>query len=178
MMMVPNSKFAAKLPLIPEIYDPVAGFQYFLDTANRVAHRYVIPPSTAMQARPDRMRGGNVIPSEGNPQTFSPAVFGEPLGTQMIEGILAEGRRMTTTFPAGMMDNDKPMVGNNEYWNSVDLKVTVLTKQHDPRGGESLRALINVDRTEPDSKLFQVPSDYKIAEETGLFTITFSSIKQ
>jgi hypothetical protein len=178
MIVAPNSKLTVKLPLIPEIYDPVAGYQYFLDTANRVAHRYTIPPSKSPQYRPDTLTGINVIHSEGNPQANTPASVSEPLGTQMIEGILAEGRRTTMTFPMGMMDNDKPMMSNNEYWTSVDLKVTVLTRQYDPRGGESLRALINIDRTEPDSKLFQVPPDYKIIDETGVFTITFSSIKQ
>jgi hypothetical protein len=175
MMMAVNSKLAVKLPLVPEIYDPVAGYQYFLDTANRVAHRYVIPPSKSPQYRVDTLTGINVVHSDGNLQ---PDFKGEPLGTQMIEGILAEGRRTTTTFPVGMMDNDKPMVNNSESWTSVDLKVTVLTKQYDPRGGESLRALINISRSEPDSKLFQVPADYKIMDETGVFTITFSNIKE
>jgi hypothetical protein len=178
MPMTPNSKLAVRLPLVPEIYDPVAGFQYFLDTANRIAHRYTIPPSKSPEYRPDTMKGISVVHADPTLQPNTPASMSEPLGTQMIEGMLAEGRRVTMTYPTGMMDNDKPMTGKNEYWNSVDLKITVLSKQYDPRGGESIRALINIDRAEPDSKLFQVPPDYKIVDETGVFTITFSNIKQ
>ncbi len=175
MPMVPSSKMAVKLPLIPEIYDPVAGYQYFLDTANRIAHRYTIPPSKALQFRPDNMKGINVVHADPNLQPNTPASVSEPLGNQMIEGLLAEGRRTTMTYPAGMMDNDKPMTGNSEYWNSVDLKITILSKQFMPQGGENIRALININRAEPDSKLFQVPSDYKVVDETGVFTLTFSA---
>lgn len=175
MMMAPNSKLAIKLPLIPEICDPVTGYQYFLDTANRIAHRYALPPSNNNQFRIDGPLGANLIRSNGDPQTLSPAFVNEPLGSQMIEGIPAQGRRTTAIFPAGMMDNDQPMATNSEYWTSVELKVTLLSKQYDPRGGESIRALINISRNEPDSSLFQVPSDYKVVEETGVFTITFSA---
>ena len=177
MPMAPSSKIVQKLPLIPEIHDPVAGYQYFLDTANHVAHRYTLPPPNPAQFRIDTMGGTGIIRSSANPQTSAPDFMSEPLGTKMIEGILAEGRRSTMTYPPGMMDNDRPMTGNTESWISTDLKVVVLSKTFDPRGGETLRALMNVDRTEPDSKLFQVPPDYKIVDETGVFTITFSGPK-
>lgn len=178
MQMAPSLKSAVKLPLIPEIYDPVAGYQYFLDTGSRIAHRYTIPPSKSPQFRPDSMKGIRVVHADPNLQPNIPASVSEPLGNQMIEGILAEGRRETMTYPPGMMDNDKPIVRNSEYWNSIDLKITILSKQFDPRGGESIRAIINIDRTEPDSKLFRVPPDYRVVDETGVFTITFSVMNQ
>jgi hypothetical protein len=103
---------------------------------------------------------------------------GENLGARMIEGLLAEGRRITTIQPVGSLGNDKPITTIAEYWNSVDLKLQIFMKRMDPLVGESLRALINIDRAEPDPKLFQVPADYKIVDETGAFTLTAKSSKK
>jgi hypothetical protein len=172
----------ANLPIIPEIYDPVAGYQYILDTANRVAHRCVISQSARIQSPPPIAVtgvpvGARVFRSEGNPQAGLPAISSEPLGTQMIEGVLAEGRRMTMTYPADAMGNDRPVVVTTENWTSLDLKTTVLTRSIDPRSGESIRALANISRAEPDPRLFQIPPDYKIVDETGPFTITFTGSK-
>ncbi len=47
MMMAPNSNLAVKLPLIPEIYDPVAGSQYFLGYGQPGGASLHITPSTA-----------------------------------------------------------------------------------------------------------------------------------
>jgi hypothetical protein len=39
-----------------------------------------------------------------------------------------------------------------------------MTRHVDPRFGENLYRLINVNRTEPDASLFVVPADYKVNE--------------
>ena len=171
-LMSPNPTFAANIPLIPEIYDPIAGYQYFLDTFNRVAHRYKILPSTVLLHRVD-----GVISGPGNGEN-APAFVNEPLGKKMIEGIEAEGRRTTATYPVGMMSNDKPMTTVTEYWNSTDLKVTVYMKSESSSTGENLRALINIKRAQPDPSLFQVPPEYKVVDETGTFTTTFTVPKK
>ncbi|HEY7825986.1 MAG TPA: hypothetical protein VIC00_04135, partial [Candidatus Acidoferrales bacterium] len=38
----------------------------------------------------------------------------------------------------------------------------VMTKRSDPRMGDSVFQLTNIQRSEPDATLFQVPSDYTV----------------
>jgi hypothetical protein len=91
----------------------------------------------------------------------------ETLDPRVIEGVQANGHRVTTTVPAGAIGNDQPITIVSEEWVSPDLNVLVLTQHSDPRSGESTYRLVNILRVEPDPSLFQVPSDYTI-RETGI----------
>jgi hypothetical protein len=42
----------------------------------------------------------------------------------------------------------------------------LLTKRTDPRSGESTMRVTNIQRSEPDPSLFEVPSDYTIKQQT------------
>ena len=88
----------------------------------------------------------------------------EQLGAQTIEGVVAEGTRTTFTIAAGKIGNDRPIVTVNERWYSQELQTVVLSKNSDPRMGETTYRLTNIDRSEPDPSLFQVPADYRIEE--------------
>jgi hypothetical protein len=88
----------------------------------------------------------------------------EQLGTQTIEGVAAEGTRVTFTIAAGKIGNERPIVTVNERWYSPELQTVVMTKNSDPRMGETTYRLTNIDRSEPDPSLFQVPTDYRIEE--------------
>jgi hypothetical protein len=44
----------------------------------------------------------------------------------------------------------------------------VLTKQSDPRFGETIYRLTNITRSEPDRALFEIPTDYKVIENEKL----------
>lgn len=88
----------------------------------------------------------------------------EQLGTQTIEGVAAEGARVTFTIPAGKIGNDRPIVTVNERWYSQELQTVVMSKNSDPRMGETTYRLTNIDRSEPDPSLFQVPPDYTLQE--------------
>ena len=81
----------------------------------------------------------------------------ESLGTQVIEGVNAEGNRDTRTIPAGAIGNEKPIVITSETWISPELQVVVLSKRNDPRFGETVYKLTGITRGEPDPSLFQVP---------------------
>ncbi len=89
----------------------------------------------------------------------------EPLGTQVLEGLVAEGIRNTSTLEAGAIGNDRPINIVSERWMSGDLKTVMLTKHSDPRSGEEVFRLTNVNRGNPDASLFQLPSGYTLAEE-------------
>lgn len=163
--------------IMVEIADPVSGSRYILDTYNHVAHRFPPPEksgepvrySEAARAAP---QGAASAParqavSPPPPQANRPENVTESLGNQVIEGVMVEGKKTTTTTPIGMMGNDRPLVRVNEYWFSPELKITVLSKNSDPRMGESTMRLQNIDRSEPDPALFRVPPDYQIVDETG-----------
>jgi hypothetical protein len=88
----------------------------------------------------------------------------EQLGAQTIEGVAAEGTRTTFTIAAGKIGNDRPIVTVNERWYSQELQTVVLSKNSDPRMGETTYRLTNIDRSEPDPSFFQVPADYTVEE--------------
>jgi len=162
---------------VVEIHDSVSGFRYLLDLQNHVAHRFAPPTestsgdaSYAQTARVDSS-AANSAPARGITPTQTPTdrpqSSTESLGSQTVEGVYVEGKKTTTTFPVGFMGNDRPLVRVMEAWISSDLKLTVVSKNSDPRMGESTMRLRNINRSEPDPALFGVPADYQIVDENG-----------
>ena len=98
---------------------------------------------------------------EGGDEPGSANLKQESLGTQVIEGVTAEGTRVTRTIPAGKIGNEKPLVITVETWRSPELQIVVLSKRSDPRFGETVYKLTDIRRGEPDPSLFQVPKDAK-----------------
>ncbi len=92
----------------------------------------------------------------------------ESLGQQMIEGVMCEGKRTTVTIPAGSIGNDLPINIVSEEWYSPELQALVLTKQSDPRHGETIYRLTNINRSEPARSLFEVPVDYTLKDTAAL----------
>jgi TonB family protein len=88
----------------------------------------------------------------------------ESLGKQTLEGVEVEGKRITTTIPAGTFGNERPIEIVNERWFSPELKTVVMSRNSDPRTGETTYRLVNLRRGEPDASLFQVPPDYTVKE--------------
>jgi hypothetical protein len=143
------------------IHDPVAGTGYILDTNKRIAHK--LPPrpnktADANGAAPDTAgQGWGGHPANAN-------VTKESLGSQTINGVVAEGTRYTRTIPAGHMGNDKPVTIVNEEWYSPDLQIIVQSKRSDPFVGEITYNVTSIQRTAPASTLFTVPSDYTVKD--------------
>lgn len=73
------------------------------------------------------------------------------------------------TIPAGDMGNELPINVVTETWFSPELQVTVLRKFNDPRYGEDIYRLTNINRTEPAKALFEIPAEYTIKEGPGMF---------
>ena len=90
-----------------------------------------------------------------------------PLEHKVLEGIPVEGRKTTTTIPAGQVGNEQPLTIVSEQWRSPDLKVLIMSRHADPRTGESTYRLTNIIRAEPDRSLFMVPPDYEV-KDTGI----------
>jgi hypothetical protein len=85
----------------------------------------------------------------------------EKLGQETIDGVYAEGERVTTVIRAGTRGNARDITVVTERWRSPDLGIEVLSKTTDPRG-DTTTEIKNLSRTEPDPALFQVPPDYKL----------------
>jgi len=148
------------------IGDPVAGAHYLLDPEQKVAHKMTAPKS-----------GKRGAWSNGNAQAFdqkmqqrvakeeaSGELKKESLGTQAINGVNAEGTRITRTIPVGQIGNDKPIQIVFERWYSADLQIVVKSTRSDPRFGTTTYVITNVQRAEPAATLFTVPSDYTVKE--------------
>ncbi|MCI0335937.1 MAG: energy transducer TonB [Acidobacteria bacterium] len=102
----------------------------------------------------------------------------ESLGKQTIDGVEAEGTRVVETIPAGAIGNERPIEIIREHWYSPELQMVVLTRSVDPRAGETTMRLTNINRSEPDATLFQVPSDYTVFETPGPMFDKIDEIKK
>jgi hypothetical protein len=81
----------------------------------------------------------------------------ESLGKEMIEGFVAEGTRTTILIPPGRIGNDKAIEIVHERWYSPELHTILLSKHSDPRWGETVYRLLNINRGAPDPSLFSLP---------------------
>lgn len=102
----------------------------------------------------------------------------ENLGKQSIEGVEAEGTRTTITIPAGEIGNERPIEIVSERWYSPELQLVVMTRDSDPRSGETTYKLTNINRTEPARSLFEVPSDYTVRETLHQTPLPMPRIKK
>jgi hypothetical protein len=93
----------------------------------------------------------------------------ESLGEQTIEGVRAQGTRVTRTIAAGQIGNEREIQIVSETWYSPDLQMIVQSKRSDPRVGETVYRLANVQLAEPDASLFQVPAGYTVQDEKKHF---------
>jgi len=174
----------ADLPQMVMISDPVSNADYMLnpkektaDVMNRLGGKEVFFEQTGKDNKErheleQKMKiktkveqtgafhlegGGEVRRAE-----FGGEVKHEDLGTQVIEGVSCTGKRESVTIPAGAIGNERPIETASETWTSSDLHTVVLSKHSDPRFGETVYRLTDIQRSEPDPSLFQVPSDYRI----------------
>ncbi|HTV59056.1 MAG TPA: hypothetical protein VMJ93_09300 [Verrucomicrobiae bacterium] len=142
------------------ISDPVAGTRYVLDANRKVAHEMRLRSGSDLGPRG---RFGTSLSAELQKETTTVS-----LGTQTINGVSAEGTRTIRTIPAGEIGNEKPITITVERWYSPDLQTVILLKHTDPMVGDSVYQLTNIQRTEPDETLFQVPSDYTVKQGHAL----------
>ena len=160
-----------------QISDPKSGVSYVLDVTNRRVMKLSLPPNGAVMTAaaagsdvfqialpppPSGARGAVFYRAEKFESLRSPVV--ERLGKQSMEGVEVEGTRSTITIPAGEIGNEQPIRIVSERWYSPDLKVLVLSRQSDPRFGETTYRLTNILRAEPAPELFEVPSDFTLVE--------------
>lgn len=176
------------------INDPVAGWSVSLDPRTRTAHKnvyalqkpatvewhegFMVNGRTVTQAEFEALKEKTgaklqIIPSkDSKPWELQAGISGDPrkkiesLGKQMIEGVETVGTRSTYTIPAGEIGNTLPIELVEETWYSPELQLMVLTKNLDPRSGETVYRMANLNRSEPDRALFEIPADYTITKNS------------
>ena len=139
------------------LYDP----QTHLDTI-LIPETHIARQTTLSQLKPpaNSTLETAVIPRN----TINPT--SRDLGTQTIAGVVLHGTRKQWTVPAANSGTSHDVMVTDDYWYSEDLKVYLVLKHNDPRTGEQTVGIVKLDRQEPDSSLFQIPSAYKIVDET------------
>jgi len=153
------------------IHDPVARVTREVNTTTKTVREIAMPrgrgrgaagtgaSATSAATTPRAGRGNRATPGTA---PANPNVVHETLAMQTVNGVQATGERVTRTIPAGQMGNAQPIQTVHETWMSVDLKIPVMVKDTNPRGGTTTVQLTNITRSEPDPALFQSPSDYKV----------------
>lgn len=139
------------------ICDPLAQTLTEIDTLSATAKIRHSQPS-ATSAPSQRTFCSSRLPSGRNDR-----VGAEDLGDQTIEGVLAHGVRITM-----------PMLGassgesTSERWCSDQLAAVVLTVSQSAHSEVKLvRGMRNIERSEPDPTLFQIPADYAVTESVA-----------
>jgi hypothetical protein len=84
----------------------------------------------------------------------------ENLSAQMVNGVPAQGVRMTMTIPRGQIGNDREIRVVTERWVSNDLQMLIKSSNTDPRFGDTSYQLTGIVEREPDASLFQIPAGY------------------
>jgi hypothetical protein len=169
------------------ITDPVAGFTYVLDPAQKTATKVPLHaggprggPMMGQAVHQGGPRGGAMMGPAPGGEGRRPMHAGlgamqgdfksEFLPAKDIEGVSAEGRRITTTILAGQIGNDHPIVSVSERWFSPKLQVVVLMTNSNPRMGQETYKLTKINLAEPDPSLFEIPAGYTVIEGRAPFS--------
>ena len=103
------------------------------------------------------------LPHVGSLPNGAGSVTREDLGQKTIDGLEVLGSREITTINAGVIGNQKAEPIVKEFWYSPRLGINVITKRFDPRVSAAQDFDVgSVNLAEPDPKLFEPPSDYKV----------------
>ncbi|ADW67130.1 hypothetical protein [Granulicella tundricola] len=138
------------------IYDPSTRLNTYLNPVTHIAQEI-------------RMKQAAVAPNYGTTRMGvgkNPLLKEEELGEQALGPVMLRGIRRSRTVPAAVSGTGKDVVVVDEYWYSAELEIYMIIKHNDPRTGEQIVAVSDVERGEPDGKQFVVPGNYKRVDET------------
>ena len=147
------------------ISDPVADVHYMLNPDKKIAHKMTFRAHTGAGADGDKAEAFHQkMQAREQEEIASGVLKTESLGTQMVNGVNAEGTRTTHTIAAGKIGNDKAIQVVSERWYSLDLQTVVKSTRTDPRFGTTTFSLTNIQKAAPAATLFAVPADYTVKE--------------
>src|ERR1700676_3951050 len=143
------------------ILDPVAGAHYMLNPDKKDAHKMTLPAKggaaeTAGKAQAFEQK----MQARQQQEEASGALKVESLGTQVINGVNAEGTPTTQTLAAGEIGNSAASRIVSERWPSRDRQTVVKCRRTDPRFGTTTFLLPNCKGAWPAATLLAVPADW------------------
>jgi hypothetical protein len=147
---------ASEAKRLVTINDPVAAVSYNLDPHSRTAYKGG-GVAVELKEKEKIIQVKKIDPGR--------KITRESLGKQVVEGVEVELTRTTVTIPAGEIGNTLPIEVIDETWYSPELQTVVMSKHRDPRSGETNYRLTNINRSEPDRSLFEVPADYTVKSD-------------
>jgi len=105
------------------------------------------------------------LPKPGPLPSGAGSVTREDLGRKTIDELDVVGSREVTTINAGIVGNEKPEPTVKEFWYSPRLGINVITKRFDPHvSGIQNFEVKDINLNEPDPKLFEPPSGYRMVK--------------
>jgi hypothetical protein len=134
--------------------------------------------STSISTGPDGMHGTirfYPLVSRGS------AIAGAPYSAEKVNEdaqTLADGTHISRTVPEMKFYRDSMGRTREErpaFRGPMNRRGNGLSKSDDPRRGEHTRKLVNMNRTEPDASLFEVPPGYTVKDEKKEFSINWNS---
>jgi hypothetical protein len=146
------------------ILDPVAQLNLRLDPQTKTATLFPFPaaPSQAAEARVTK-----ALTARGATVSRQPALVAtQDLGASTLQGFAVTGIKRTVPAAANLPGSERARNVVVESWFSPELQIELQSKTEDPALGMSTTKLVNIGNAEPDSALFQVPSDYTIFDYT------------
>jgi len=145
------------------ISDPVAGVHIMLDDEQKVAHKSALRTHGGDSANAQSGTGFEGRMQERMQKEEAAGLLKkESLGTQTINGVVAEGTRTTHIIPVGQIGNEKALQVVSERWYSADLQIVLKSTRTDPRTGTTTYTVTTIQRTEPAATLFAVPAGYSV----------------
>lgn len=165
-MMAVGALAQPDAPMTVTISDPMERVSYTLNPQARTARRMpgigMVLNSAAGNSTVTLNLGFYRTAAGTRLTTAETSKTTEDLGWKTIEGVTAQGTRTTETIPAGKIGNVLPINVVDEVWYSPDLHMNVETTHTDPRTGEVVYKLININRGEQPRSLFEPPADYTV----------------
>jgi hypothetical protein len=169
-------------PKLTTIFDPVAKLHIDFSSDSKVAHELVVQTPTegnnlttqggfGLSANmPVAMRGRRIVPVMTAPTIPSQSdPSAEQLGSKTVAGVSVIGTRTKTVIPAGTIGNNSDITIVRETWFSPELRMVMESTLTDPRFGQTTYSLTDLDQTDPDEGLFQVPPGYTV-QTTPIYT--------
>jgi hypothetical protein len=143
-----------------QVFDPVAGCFYVLDSVEQVAYRLPAGAITTPPRKPDPPEMTRTLPGGGTITT-------ERLGVKTMFGVTVDGAGFTIV-------HEGRATARGETWRSHRLGIVVYGTNRSADGSVTTQTMLDLSTADPDPTLFQVPAGYRIVEEPGAFTINLS----
>jgi hypothetical protein len=148
-MLVPVTYKGVPDLLSIHLFDPQTRRSIFLNPNTHVAREMVLGRNPEMPAHP-----------------LGPNMKEVDLGENTMNGVAVRGTIQTKVVTAPSSTTGKTITVEDQYWYSEELHLNMLVKHDDPRTGSQIVSVTHVTRREPDARLFEVPSGYKLVDET------------